>query len=457
MENDEREHLIKQCVELARAKRRWKIAFFGVFLGLSLCCLLALVIATVEYLQFEAHVRQQRVLAEQNAREAEKAVQLAYASREAAMARLSTDLRHEGPKEIIASDFPAFKAPASGDWPLFRGNSLQTGVAGSTLPEKLSVLWKVKTKDGIEGTAAIVGGTVYIGSLDEHLHAFELATGKEKWRYKAVPFKAPVSFKDGSVYIGDSDGIFHCVAAATGKQRWTFKTEGEIAGGANFSNDAVLFGSGDETLYCLTMEGKERWRFKVPGGPVLGTPAVVDGRTFAAGCDSTLHVIDLATGKEQGSVDLGGQIGATPAIVGDFMYIGTMTNQFLGINWKKPEIAWTYEAAKHQQPFYASAAVTDTLVIAGSRDKRVHALDRKTGKEVWSFDTRNKVDSSPVIVGQRIFVGSTDSNLYVLDLAKGTEIARFELGSPIAGSPAVGDRCLVIGTDDGTIYCLGEK
>src|SRR5262249_47475164 len=159
----------------------------------------------------------------------------------------------------------------------------------------------------------------YIGSLDDHLHAYDLATGNEKWKYKAVAFKAPASVKDGSVYIGDSDGIFHCVDAATGKVRWTFKTDGEIAGGANFSNDAVLFGAGDETLYCLTMEGKERWRFKVPGGPVLGTPVVVDGRTFAAGCDSTLHVIDLATGKEQGSVELGGQIGATPAVVGDFM------------------------------------------------------------------------------------------------------------------------------------------
>src|SRR5439155_10234204 len=166
--------------------------------------------------------------------------------------------------------------------------------------------------------------------------------------------------------------------------------------------DAVLFGSGDETLYCLSQkDGKELWRFKVPGGPVLGSPVVVAGRTFAAGCDSTLHVLDLGTGKELASVELGGQIAATAAIVGDQMYVGTMTNQFLGINWKKPEIAWTFEAAKRQQPFFASAAVTDTLVIAGSRDKRVHALDRQTGKEAWSFETKNRVDSSPVIVGNR--------------------------------------------------------
>jgi outer membrane protein assembly factor BamB len=359
---------------------------------------------------------------------------------------------------LLSAGTMAGEKKPSTDWPIFRGNALQTGVAQSKLPDQLGIRWKLKTKEGIEGTPAIADGAVYIGSLDEHLYALELATGKEKWKYKAAPFKAPASVRNGYVYIGDSDGIFHCVDAANGKQRWTFKTEAEISGGANFADDAVLFGSGDETLYCLSSkDGKERWRFKVPGGPVLGSPAIVDGRTFAAGCDSTLHVLELATGKELASVELGGQIAATAAIVGDHMYVGTMTNQFLGINWKKPEIVWTFEAQRRQQPFFASTAVSDKLVIAGSRDKRVYGLDRQTGKQVWSFETKNRIDSSPVIVGNRILVGSLDGNLYVLDLAKGTEVTRFELGSPIVGSPAIAEGCLVVGTDDGTIYCLAEK
>ena len=72
----------------------------------------------------------------------------------------------------------------------------------------------------------------------------------------------------------------------------------------------ILFGSYDETLYCLTKDGKEKWKFKTQG-PVNGSPAVAEGKTFVAGCDSTLHVLDVATGKEDTSVDLGGQAGAT--------------------------------------------------------------------------------------------------------------------------------------------------
>ena len=78
----------------------------------------------------------------------------------------------------VSSLSPAAAAPAA-DWPLFRGNPLQTGVAvSSELPEKLDILWKFTAKDGFEATAGIVKGVVYVGCQDEHLYALDLATGK---------------------------------------------------------------------------------------------------------------------------------------------------------------------------------------------------------------------------------------------------------------------------------------
>src|SRR5262249_8296141 len=156
----------------------------------------------------------------------------------------------------------------------------------------LEVRWKFQTKESIEGAAAIVGDTVYVGSLDEHLYALKLADGSFKWKYKGGPFKAPPSVRGDAVYIGDEDGLFHCVDAKTGAERWTFETGSEISAGANFAGDTILVGSGDEHLYCLSKDGKPIWKFKVPGGPVLASPAVVGDRTFVAGCDSTLHVLD---------------------------------------------------------------------------------------------------------------------------------------------------------------------
>lgn len=349
----------------------------------------------------------------------------------------------------------ALAMSAAADWPLFRGNPLQTGVAQGELPPSLAVRWKFKAGDGIEGTAAIVGDTVYFGSFDEQLYALELAGGKLKWKYKAGPIKASPSVKDGAVYVGNEEGLFHCVDAATGQKRWTFETNGEITSGANFANGQVVFGSHDSTLYCLNAkDGKLVWKLKTEG-PVNGSPAIAQDVTFVAGCDSNLHVVDLKTGKNLVEIDLGGQAGATAAVVGQQLYVGTMANQFQAVDLSKKALAWTYEP-KRSQPFYASAAVTDKLVIVGGRDKLVHALERPTGKLAWTFATRGRVDSSPVVAGQRILVGSGDGNLYVLDM-QGQELQRFELGRGIVAGPAVAHGCVVIGTTDGWLVCLGKK
>jgi outer membrane protein assembly factor BamB len=192
---------------------------------------------------------------------------------------------------------------------------------------------------------------------------------------------------------------------------------------------------------------------------VNGSPVVVGDTTFVAGCDSVLHVLDAKTGKELGAVDLGGQAAATAAVSGDFAYVGTMANTFVGVDWKNKKKLWSFEAAKRSQPFYASAAVTQSLVVAGSRDNRIYGLDRATGKEVWSFEAAGMVDGSPVVIGSRVYAGcmSKDGELYVLDLKSGKKLQELNLDSAVTGSIAVGPDCLLVGTDKGRLYCLGAK
>jgi outer membrane protein assembly factor BamB len=347
-----------------------------------------------------------------------------------------------------------------GDWPLFRGNPHQTGVAVSTLPAKLEVLWTFSTKDAIEGTPAIADGVVFVGSFDKYLHAIDLITGKEKWRYEVGEVKTPVAVRDGKVYVGNLDGVLYAIDAAKGTKVWTFTTPNqmEISSGVSFAKAKLFFGCADESLYCLSDTGKKLWTFRVQGGPVMATPAIAQNRTFVAGCDSTLHVLDATEGKELASVDLGGQIGATAAVVGDNLYVGTMSGTVLGVDWKQAKVAWTFEK-ESRQPFYSSPAVTEKLVVIGCRDKHVRALDRSTGKEIWDFPATAQVDCSPVVVGNRVVVGAKDrtGSLYVLDLANGRQLSKTELDGAILGSPAVADGRLVIGTEKGTVYCIGAK
>src|SRR5438309_621207 len=104
---------------------------------------------------------------------------------------------------ILTTALPAAEPNSGKDWPFFRGNATQTGVAATTLPDKLDVVWTFGARDSIESTAAIKDGVVYFGSFDQFLYALELTTGKKKWEYKAGPFKAAAAVAADTVYIGD--------------------------------------------------------------------------------------------------------------------------------------------------------------------------------------------------------------------------------------------------------------
>jgi outer membrane protein assembly factor BamB len=356
---------------------------------------------------------------------------------------------------VVATGLIAFLMLAA-DWPVFRGGPLQTGVAANPLPDPLVVRWSFKAQDAFEGSAAIVGGVAYVGSMDEHVYALELRTGRQLWSEKTGSIKVGTAVRGGSVYVGNLDGVFYALDTATGRPRWKFQAEAEITSAANFAGDNVLFGSGDEHLYCLGPDGKLRWKFKVAGGPVLASPAIVGERTFVSGCDSTLHVLNLDNGKEIASVALEGQTGSSIAVAGNILYVGTMTNEVLAIDWQKVEVVWRFQA-KHPKPFFASAAVADSLVFAGSRDKNVYGLDRTTGREVWSFATDDHVESSPIVGGGRVYAASLDGKLYVLTEKDGKLVQQVPLGKGISASPAASGGWLVIGNREGTLYGLSAK
>jgi outer membrane protein assembly factor BamB len=365
---------------------------------------------------------------------------------------------------LITSAFLLCPVLASADWPLFRGDPLMTGVGTAALPDQLEELWEFKTghgktSGGIEGAPAVAGGVAFVASLDKFLYAVDIATGKEKWKTKLGYMKASPSVRKDRVYVGDLDGKFHCVNAADGKVVWSFEAGGEIQAGANFHGDNILFGSHDGTLYCLSPDGKKVWGAAAEG-PINAAAAVVGDLTFATGCsDGILHVIDARTGKELHTVELGGETVATAAVVGDRVYASMVSNQVVASDLKKRERVWAFEAPKRQQPFHSSAAVSQGIVVAGSRDKKVYGIDAATGAEKWSFTTDGQVDASPVIVGDRVYVGclSNDGNFYVLDLKTGKKIQELNLDSPVTGSVGVGPDCILVGTEKGTLFCLGKK
>jgi len=340
---------------------------------------------------------------------------------------------------------------------IYRGDPQLTGVISGNFPDQPDLLWTFQAKDEITSAAAIVGDYVYFGSIDSTLYALDLNTGKLKWRYRATDaiMSSPSVYKN-NIYFGDETGIFHAVNRITGKSEWTFQTDSEIISSANFYQDRVVFGSYDQFLYCLSTGGKLIWKFETEQY-VHATPAIYNGNAMISGCDGFFRIIDMETGKQKHSIYMGSQAAASAAILNDRAFIGTYGNQVLCIDLNKAEIEWAYEHPKRHFPYYASAAVTKDIVLAAGRDKMLHALNSKTGESLWDFMTKSKIDSSPIVVGDRVIVVPLSGQIFALQIETGEILWEYDTGSSIDASPSFADGKLIIGSLDGVLYCFGKK
>lgn len=346
-------------------------------------------------------------------------------------------------------------APAE-NWLQFRGNQRLTGVSLSDVPVDLKLLWTYEAGESIESSAAIVGGTVFVGSQKGELVSLNLDNGAVYWKYHTdspIGESSP-AYSGGVVYIGDLGGWFHAVNASDGKKLWAFKSASEIKSSPVVIGDRVLIGSYDQYLYCLaTRDGSVLWKLKT-NGPVHSTPSISEGLAFIAGCDELFRAIRIADGREMFNVSSDAYTGASPALSGSAAYYGTFNNEVLMVNLKDHRIVWRYQHPQRKFPFYSSAAVTAERIVVGGRDKMVHGLNA-AGKGVWTFATKARVESSPAIAGGRVFIGSNDGRFYVLNLSTGAKLWEFDAGAPLSASPAIANRRIIIGSQDGRLYCFG--
>ncbi|HMP79910.1 MAG TPA: PQQ-binding-like beta-propeller repeat protein [Pirellulaceae bacterium] len=346
-------------------------------------------------------------------------------------------------------------------WPLVRGNPLNNGVATSSLPEKLEVLWEFTVPNGaFQAAAAIVDvGTqklVVIADADGRVYALDFEHGQRVWEFNGeLGFATTPAYRNGRFYIGDVTGVFYCLNSE-GNEVWRFASQQQVDSSANFFDDCVLFGSQDASLYCLRAEtGELVWQVET-GDQIRCSPTIVGGRAFAAGCDGYLHMIDLQTGQPLDKVDIRSPTGSTPAARDQMIFFGTEQAGFLAVNWEQANIVWEY-SADGANSIRGNAAVIEDHVVFATSNRQAISLHPGTGQVNWTTTLRSGSESSPVIVGERVFVPVTGGRLYELRLANGEVVNEWELRGRITASPSVGFGRLILATERGVVVCFGAK
>lgn len=269
----------------------------------------------------------------------------------------------------------------------------------------------------------IANGVVYFGSGDTNIYALDLASGSLKWKFKAgeVVHASP-AVANGTLYVGSWDSYFYALDAETGAEKWRFKTGEDpdihnqqgIQSSAAVADGFVYFGCRDSNFYALdAATGKKLWAYSNKGSWVIASPAVAGGKVYFPTSDTGLfHAVDARNGTDVFSIDFNHwPMFSSPAIAGNFAYVGSHDGRLLAINLKSQKLAWSFDTDGRKQ----NAA---TYTKEGGVPKYEAAFfdffydDMVSGLQ--KMLSTGAVLSSPFVTGDTVIFASTDGNVYAI-------------------------------------------
>ena len=315
--------------------------------------------------------------------------------------------------------------------------TLRDGFSRAGLPDRLRVAWTFEAGESIESSAAIVGGTVYVGTQKGELVALGLADGAVRWRYatKAGIGESSPAVSGGVVYVGDLSGVVHAVSARDGRAVWTYKTGAEIKSSPVVSAGRVLIAPTTDTSTASR---------RAAGGSCGGsrrTRRCTRRRPWPTA--SLRHGLrrDSARGARHGrargyQVKSGAYTGASPALMQGNAFYGNFDNEVLGVNLVARRVGWRYQNRSGS-----------SLLLFGGRGRRAHhsrlgATRSSTASRGRDRQTHLGVHDAGARRLQPALAAAESSSLerratLRARLLRRRKTQEFNLGAPVTASPAV--------------------
>lgn len=361
----------------------------------------------------------------------------------------------------------------------------------------------------------ITGGDVSIPRTDKYTLEYKIRLTERPNLYNVVPKSAPLLVGE-YLYVGADDGMFYCIRAIDGEQIWSHRVWFGIAGKHILSSpvvygERVIFGAYDGNLYCLNrFSGKQEWIFTdadwIGSSPCIdaargivyvglefglsgrrgGVAAINinDGRVkwknyslpeyvhaspaysreanlVVCGCnDHSLYAFDPQTGRIIWQFKTGGEVKYGAVFDQDkrLVIFGSMDGSIYALQCRDGMLYHRYEA---RFGFYSTPVLADHRVIIGSLDKRVYCFDLNNKETAWTFETAGRIFASPIVDGKSVFIGSNDGRLYELEISSGKALAVIQLTERIVNRIQVdhqlnGKRLLYVPTHVCELYRMRE-
>jgi outer membrane protein assembly factor BamB len=233
------------------------------------------------------------------------------------------------------------------------------------------------------------------------------------------------------------------------------------------------------TEFAPTLNVQKVWSDRVGTGAAKTgarmNPAYADGKIYAAGVDGTVAALDAQTGRTLWQKRLGERHGfifhrgknslqwaGGPGVSGDLLVIGSLQGTVQALDANTGADRWQ---ARMSSEVITAPAIADGIVVVRSNDGRLAGLNASDGTRKWTFDRATvpllslRGNSAPRIVNGIVYAGEDNGKMVALRLADGSPLweqslatgegrSEIERLQDVDGTVAVGD---------GVIYASGYR
>ena len=236
--------------------------------------------------------------------------------------------------------------------------------------------------------------------------------------------------------------LFLSAYAQTGNNDWLL-----------FRGRADLSGRYD---YEFPLEPQLIWSLST-GSKTKSSPVISDGTLFFGNDLGTLVSVSTE-GQIKWQYKAGSMIEAAPLVFGNKVIVGLNDGKLIAVDKVTGKLIWTY-TTDNQISGSANVWLSGSKagIVVGSYDYFLHCVDPKTGKLIWKIETDNYVNGTPSIQEGKVVFGGCDGVIRVVDPLTGNQKDTIDVGVYIAASPALSGDMAYFGDYDGTIFGLNIR
>lgn len=265
---------------------------------------------------------------------------------------------------------------------------------------------------------------------------------------KALEFEPPNRYQSCSDM---KDALEQMLYGSIGNQRSA--TSAPTNGSAMLGNGE----SGDGTNFIGDIEGispgiQEQWKFKAED-EIRSTPTTFRDYVFVTSYDSNIWALHADDGEFGWKFPTTAGVATSPVIDEEhgFIMVGSEDNTFYAIEHKSGRINWTYQT---NGKIRSTARVAHGHVFFGSDDGKIYALVAQNGRYLWEYDMASPVRTQPWVTNDIVICGCEDGELVALELS-GEKKWSLRAKRSITSSPYVDlEGICYVGSFDGYLYAI---